>query len=61
MPLISCILFFLFLDQTALIALRCLGLLFIATKTKRADGDIPFVMNFVPVGMHGIFMKLCII
>jgi hypothetical protein len=37
-------------DQTALIALRCLGLLFIGTKTKRADGDIPFLMNFVPVG-----------
>ena len=44
------------LDQTALIALRCLGLLFIGTKTKKADGDIPFLMNFAPVGMHKLLV-----
>ena len=44
------------LDQTALIALRCLGLLFIETKTMKADEDNPFLMNFALVGMHKLLL-----
>ncbi len=31
-----------------MIALRCMGVLLVPTRTKRADGDIPFI-KFVPV------------
>lgn len=36
-------------DQLLIVAVRCLGLLLISTKTKDHDGDIPFLMRFVPV------------
>ena len=39
------------LDDTAVIALRCLALLFVQTKVKRADDDISFIMRFVPVSI----------
>lgn len=34
-----------------MIAMRCLGLLLIPTKTKESTGDIPFFMRFVPVSI----------
>ena len=36
-------------EMSVMFALRCLGILLIPTKTKRADGDIPFILRFVPV------------
>ena len=36
-------------EMSAMFALRCLGILLLPTKTKRADGDIPFILKFVPV------------
>lgn len=33
----------------AMLALRCLGILFLPTRTKKADEDIPFIIKFVPV------------
>ena len=36
-------------EMSVMFALRCLGILLIPTKTKRADGDIPFILKFVPV------------
>ena len=38
-------------DVIALIALRCLGLLFIQIKTKKAEGDIPFLLVIRPVSL----------
>ena len=32
-------------------AIRCLSLLLIPTKTKSAEGDIPYMMRFVPVSV----------
>ena len=32
-------------------AIRCLSLLFIPTKTKSAEGDIPYMMRYVPVSV----------
>ena len=36
-------------ELCAMLALRCLGILLVPTKTKRADGDIPYILRFVPV------------
>lgn len=36
-------------EQLLTKAIRCLGLLLIYTKVKKTDGDIPFLMTFVPV------------
>ena len=48
------------IDDTALMALRCLALLFVQTKVKRADDDIPYVMRFVPVSID-LMPNLCIL
>ena len=37
------------IDESALVSLRCLGLLLIGTKAKKCDGDIPFLVKFVQV------------
>jgi len=39
-------------DELLIAATRCLGLLFIPTKTKEESGDIPFFMRFVPVSVY---------
>ena len=37
------------LGDFAMLAVRCLGLLLIPTKVKRAEGDIPYLVKFVQV------------
>ena len=36
-------------DVCALAALRCMSVLLMPMKTKKAEGDVPFVLKFVPV------------
>ena len=36
-------------DMLIMSSMRCLGLLLIPIKMKQSDGDIPFLMTFVPV------------
>ena len=40
-------------ESLTLRAVRCLSLLLIPTKTKSSDGDIPYVIRFVPVSWSG--------
>lgn len=42
-------------DQLLMVALRCLGLLLIPTKTKGATEDIPFLLRIVPVSILIIY------
>ena len=37
------------IDESALVSLRCLGLLLIGIKAEKCDGDIPFLVKFVQV------------
>lgn len=38
-------------ESVALVALRCLALLFIPTKTKKIGENIPFILQVVPVSV----------
>ena len=40
-------------------AIRCLCLLFVSTKTKKMGNDIPFIMKVVPV-IHSILLIIII-
>ena len=39
-------------DNFLINALRCLGVLLTTRKSKKADGDIPFLVRFVPVCIY---------
>ena len=47
-------------DVLVMKAIRCLGLLLIPMKTKHAEGDIPFVMRFVPVSVEAYICTLIV-
>ena len=40
---------FIKIEHCGLMAIRCLCLLFVSTKTKKMGNDIPFIMKVVPV------------
>ena len=42
---------FIKIEHCGLMAIRCLCLLFVSTKTKKMGNDIPFIMKVVPVSL----------
>ena len=47
-------------DTCAMLALRCLGILLLPSRTKKADGDIPFIIKFVPVSELSLYILVCV-
>ena len=46
---------FYFSDRRALMALRCLALLFAPMKTKKLEESIPYILKIVPVSTNSIY------
>ena len=41
-------------DKCALMALRCMAIMFTPTKTKKMGDNIPYIMQVVPVSKYDI-------